>query len=35
MGKNKKLEMERTIIEECFGNIEVNVLTLLLIAARS
>jgi hypothetical protein len=26
MGKNKKLEMERTIIEECFGNLEVYVL---------
>ena len=25
-GKNKKLEMERTIIEKCFGNIEVKAL---------
>ena len=26
MGKNKKIEMERNIIEKCFGNLEVNAL---------
>ena len=26
MGKNKKTEMERNIIERCFGNLEVNAL---------
>ncbi len=26
MGKNKKFEMERNIIERCFGNLEVNAL---------
>jgi hypothetical protein len=26
MRKNKKLEMERNIIEKCFGNLEVNAL---------
>ncbi len=26
MGKNKKFEMERIIIERCFGNLEVNAL---------